>query len=76
MKRLPEAVPVANADQSDTPDLGRLVQSRLHLLTHRTIYHILDIISSILLDIILYIIYIGRLVQSRLHLLTHRTAEL
>ena len=36
MKRLPEAVPVANADQSDTPGLGRLVQSRLHLLTHRT----------------------------------------
>ena len=36
VKRLPEAVPVANADQSDTPGLGRLVQSRLHLFTHRT----------------------------------------
>ena len=36
VKGLPEAVPVANADQSDTPGLGRLVQSRLYLLTHRT----------------------------------------
>ena len=36
VKRLPEAVPVADTDQSDTPGLGRLVQSRLHLLAHRT----------------------------------------
>ena len=57
MKRLPEAIPVANADQSDTPGLGRLVQSRLYLLTHRTIYHMLHIISNIVLDIILYIVY-------------------
>ena len=50
VKRLPEAVPVANADQSDTPGLGRLVQSRLHLLTHSTAelqsWHIAHLVAS------------------------------
>ena len=34
--RQPEAIPVPNADQSDTPSLGGFVERCLHLFTHRT----------------------------------------
>ena len=34
--RLPEAIPVPNADQPDTPSLGGFVERCLHLFTHRT----------------------------------------
>ena len=34
--RLPEAIPVPNADQPDTPSLGGFVERCLHLFAHRT----------------------------------------
>ena len=34
--RLPEAIPVPNADQPDTPSLGGFVERCLYLFTHRT----------------------------------------
>ena len=34
--RLPEAIPVSDADQADTPSLCCFIQRCLHLFTHRT----------------------------------------